>query len=181
MTSHCEHSHVHVACRKTADPSFDKEKYNERKRVERQMRTLRRNIHAGRKDAVQRMITKLGKASLDKPDQDGWTPFHDACNENATHIVELLLECGCDPSIRNPNDKDMTGWDRAIRNGDVEVFDLLCYEADRADGKIYPTLSEEFKVQRFRRDECLRNRDLIQNKKKPIARASTHTGYGSVK
>merc|ERR1712146_578420 len=104
---------------------FDREEYNEKKCIQRKVRTFRENIRDGEKQGVQRYIESLSKDVLDKPDIRGWTPFMDACMENETHIVTLLAEHGFDMSMKNPNHKDMTGWDIAIMYGNIEVFDLL--------------------------------------------------------
>lgn len=172
---------------------FDREDYNNKKRIQRQVRTFRENIRDGKKPGVKRYIESLGKDILDKPDIQGWTPFMDACMENETHIVVLLAEHGFDMSAKNPNHKDMNGWDLAIMSGNIEVFDLLVqltkheiqpidYEYCKRVGRPhkygtikYPELVEQFKIQRFRRAECEKNRDLIEKKRKPIAMSSNCT------
>ena len=147
---------------------------------------------------VQRNIELLDIKTISNPNQDGYTPFMQACNANQVHIVELLARSGADTNVQSHKYTDMTVWDLAIAAGNVEVFDLLLklanWKMNPTDAEYcksvgirylhgnlkYPTLYyEELRLQRFRRNECMNNCDRVAHMKAPIATPS-HAAFTSI-
>jgi len=127
---------------------------------------FRQAIVEGQKAGVQKYLIILGQDGLEARDENGNTPYMQACIADVPHVASLFIFRGCDTTSKNP--QNMTGWDLAIRNGHLGTHDTLSELARSrsanaegvGDGVRFPMLAEEFKkCQQYRREECVHNQN----------------------
>jgi len=82
------------------------------------------------------------KPDLDQPDEDGWTPLHDAAFMARLDAVKILLKRRADPNRRNR--LGQSAWNLAVEHERTEAADLLAaHGADRGAPR-FPTLTGEY-------------------------------------
>merc|ERR1712216_636711 len=80
-------------------------------------------------------------------------------------MAQVLINKGCCVTERSA--RGQTGWDIAVAKGNIATFDTLAaisqsrvVTMDGAPGDLrFAELAAEYKLQRFRRGDCIRNQD----------------------
>ena len=70
-----------------------------------------------------RMIIAENPESVNERLPGSWTPLHMAVFHDRPAIVQILLEAGCDPSVKNH--KSMTALDRALVCGNKRAAKVI--------------------------------------------------------
>ncbi len=86
-------------------------------------------VKAGERAMVEALLEKPGREAFDRPDDEGRSPFWNACERGHVAIAELLKAAGL--TVRKPDDEGVSPWLAAMRAGHAGV--LLAFPDDVDD------------------------------------------------
>ncbi|XP_031629232.1 serine protease persephone-like [Contarinia nasturtii] len=112
------------------------------------------NEDSGFGDAIELLIRN--GAGVNIPNQDGWSPLHQAIEDGCEKIVEILLRHGANVNMKNKNND--TANDLANRNGNRKIIELL--------STVHPMRPSENACLQYSTDRILTG-ELVPDDEKP--------------